>query len=155
MPESAAPLPHNPGRTLGAVAEELTARWLVSQGAEILAQQWHCRWGELDLVVWLPGQGGLAFVEVKARSNGNWDEGGRLSITPQKQAKLWQAAELFLSEHPQWSDCPCRFDVALVVASNRAAPGPSNLTSPELGKWMAIAGRWLKLQDYIPNAFGG
>ena len=153
MPESSAPIPHHAAQTLGGLAEDLTARWLISQGADILAQQWHCRWGELDLVVRLPGRQGLAFVEVKARSDGNWDEGGRLSITLQKQAKLWQAAELFLSEHPQWSDCPCRFDVALVVASGRAVLGPSNLTSPEIGKWVAIAGRWLRLQEYIPNAF--
>jgi putative endonuclease len=120
-----------------------------------VARQWHCRWGELDLIVRLPEREGLAFVEVKARSHGNWDEGGRLSVNPQKQARLWQAAELFLAEHPEWSACPCRFDVALVVVSGRAASGPPSSPAPELGKWVAIAGRWLRLQDYIFNAFEG
>lgn len=140
---------------LGLLGENLVADWLVEQGWEILQRRWRCRWGELDLVA-LAGQGEtkfipsdprvqtleptLIFVEVKTRRGGNWDADGMLAVSPTKQAKLWQAAELFLSEHPEWVQYPCRFDVALVKYE------PLNALSP------ASAGS-LILFDYLASAF--
>lgn len=117
---------------LGIAAEALVADWLIAQGWAIEFRRWRCRWGELDLVACqMQPISTIAFVEVKARSRGNWDADGLLAITPQKQAKLIQAAQLFLADHPQWSDCACRFDVALV----------------------SVRSSHLHLQHYLPNAF--
>jgi len=98
---------------LGQLGEEFTAQWLKRQGWEIIASRWHCRWGELDLVAY---HSGLIFVEVKTRQSKNWDENGLLAITPQKQAKLYRTAEMFLSHYPDYSHVNCRFDLALVKA---------------------------------------
>ncbi|QKD81859.1 YraN family protein [Thermoleptolyngbya sichuanensis A183] len=154
----------------GRLAETLVARWLVQQGATILQQRWRCRWGELDLVAQLPESSGaaatLAFVEVKARRNAGWDAGGLLAVTPQKQAKLWQAAELFLAEYPEWAGSNCRFDVALVAGRSRSvesSDSPAQNSGPDcslpdgtirLGHPVAIAHYTLTLQHYLPNAFG-
>jgi putative endonuclease len=160
---------------IGTLAEQVVAQWLTDQGWEILHRRWHCRWGELDLVACSPQQNPsltqttIAFIEVKARSRGNWDHNGLLAVDAKKQAKLWQAAELFLADSPHLANCSCRFDVALVTyiqspRSNKAiAPSPPSptpnqqldlLTPVQLGKAIAIANYHLTLQHYIPSAFG-
>jgi putative endonuclease len=150
----------------GALAEALVAQWLVGQGWEILEKRWHCRMGELDLVAYRsPSRpkalANLAFVEVKARSSGNWDADGMLAVNTQKQAKLWRSAQLFLATYPFLAELPCSFDVALVhcrrVTGRRATgqtEGALQISSPvELGKGVAIAGYFLTLKQYIPAAF--
>lgn len=113
---------------LGALGEDLVARWLHSQSWTILHRRWYCYWGELD-IVGQPQPGELVFVEVKTRSRGNWDAGGLLSIASQKQAKLWQAAELFLAAYPELADNACRFDVALVSSQRLPAKSSAGLDS--------------------------
>lgn len=142
--------------TLGLLGESLVAEWLQTQGWTILEQRWHCRWGELDLVARSPIVNGddrplsstLAFVEVKTRSYSSWDANGLLALTPQKQAKLWKAAQFFLSDHPELTNLPCRFDVALVYRCRRLKSAERSLHQKQTDP-----GNWLVLQDYLPDAF--
>ncbi len=46
-------------------AEDLVARWYVREGYAIIARNWRCPRGELDVVAWRGGV--LAVCEVKAR----------------------------------------------------------------------------------------
>jgi putative endonuclease len=132
-----------PQKRLGDRGEALVAHWLHQRGWQIVAQQWRCRWGELDIVARHP-HAGLAFVEVKTRQRHSLDREGRLAITAQKQRKLWQSAQQFLTQHPQWGELPCRFDVALVVqgAVRSALTPPATPQQPPLA-----------LVDYIEDAF--
>ena len=137
---------------LGDLGESLVAGWLRSQGWHLQARQWHCTYGELDLVVSKgPANhcGTLAFVEVKTRSSGNWDAYGLMSITRSKQAKLWKSARIYLLKHPQWTDATCRFDVAL-VACHRGKPPAGR---PDDKTIQVNDQQYLVLQDYIDNAF--
>ncbi len=122
-------------KVLGNLGETLVAELLKVQGWQILATQWHCVWGELDIVArdryW------LIFVEVKTRSLSNWDLDGALAITKSKQKKLSLSALKFLSLNPQLAHLNCRFDVALVFANTRIKENPSNL----------------QLHTYIESAF--
>lgn len=148
---------------LGELGEQLVAQWLVNQGWTICARRWRCCWGEIDLIARSFPQPpvsatatALIFVEVKTRSARNWDVGGLLAITAQKQQKLWRSAQLFLSQAPDLALLPCRFDVALV----KACPLPSQSSPPfeappsvvALGQPIIWAGYQLTLQDYIPAA---
>ncbi|MEG4423337.1 MULTISPECIES: YraN family protein [unclassified Microcoleus] len=166
--------PQSPNsRDIGTLGENLVAEWLQQQGWEILHRQWHCRWGEIDIIALgrdeeseinrgnenspfpIPHSQTLAFVEVKTRRRGNWDAGGMLAITTTKQAKLWQTAEIFLSTHPDLANNYCRFDVALV----RCEPSQQNTKQilPPLtaaNSQSAVAGNYrLTLQEYIRSAF--
>lgn len=151
----------------GQLAETLVAQWLTLQGWTVLHQRWHCPYGELDIIATRLDT--LVFVEVKARSKGNWDANGLLSVTPRKQAKLWHAAQLFLADSPHLAAFSCRFDVAVlsckpVRSSGTESPQPQ-LSLPlaiasrfpqkgiEIGQPIVFEGYELTLQQYIPNAF--
>jgi putative endonuclease len=146
---------------VGQLAENLVAEWLQQQGWQILAQRWHCRQGELDLVA--VRSDCLAFIEVKARSRGNWDADGLLAITPAKQEKLTFTAQMFLAAHPALAELPCRFDVAIVKAQSKAQPAVSQpviqpATQPvsqpiTIGQPLTIENYRLTLQHYISGAF--
>jgi putative endonuclease len=141
---------------LGQQGEMLVAQWLEGQGWSIVARGWTSRWGELDIVA-LRDEGRhncLAFVEVKTRSRGNWDEDGLCAITQSKQTKLWKTAQLFLAKHPHLAEAYCRFDVALVNVRRLPSNAPSNpLTAIVLGQPVVMEGNELTLHTYLESAF--
>jgi putative endonuclease len=145
---------------LGQAGESLVAAWLGQQGGKILQQRWRSPWGEIDLIAQFPTTMVLAFVEVKTRSGGNWDQGGLLAVNGRKQEKLWQTANHFLASQPQWIDWNCSFDVAIVFSLGNFADNPTqnkgNLpVNVELGQTIIWHGYRLRLEQYLADAFGG
>jgi putative endonuclease len=133
----------------GELGEAVVAAWLGERGAKIIAQRWRWRRGEIDLIA-LDRSATLLFIEVKTRTARNWDADGLLAITPQKQARLFSSAELFLVKHPEYTDYPCRFDVAIV----RHQPADRPIEGTYLYILTEIAAnRSLLLLDYLPGAF--
>lgn len=134
---------------LGELGEDLVTRWLQQECACILARRWRCRWGELDLIA--RDRIGLQFVEVKTRSDGNWDAGGLLAISPRKQECLYRSALAFLSQHPDLAELPCRFYLALVRGQHRPHPEPKTSPQPSaiaLGQTVRTGNWLLTLQAY-------
>ena len=101
-------------KAAGNRGEAEVAQYLRKAGYTLLASQWRCRYGELDLVAKSP-QGIICFVEVKLRSAGAIARPAEF-VDPRKQNRLRTAASVYLSTHDP--DAPARFDVAEVYAEN-------------------------------------
>jgi len=93
----------------GAPAEDLAAAFLERQGLKVLERNYHCRFGEIDLVA--STGAALVFVEVRARASEAYG-GAAGSITAAKRRRIVAAARHYLARHP--SSRACRFDVVLV-----------------------------------------
>ncbi len=97
---------HDGRRAFGRQAEERAARYLAGQGCTVIARNWRCAGGEVDIVArdgaW------LVFAEVRARRGdalGSPEE----SVTPAKQARLARLATAYVAESG-WEG-PWRIDV--------------------------------------------
>ncbi|MFV8818269.1 YraN family protein [Haliea sp. E17] len=88
--------------------EVRAAQWLQARGLHILARNFRCRCGEIDLIA--RDRQHLVFVEVRARSNPRFVSAAA-SVDQRKQRRLLRSAQLFLQQHPQLARMPCRFDV--------------------------------------------
>lgn len=98
----------------GNLGETLAEQYLRRQGYTIIARNWRCPVGELDVVA---RQGAmLVFVEVRTR-RGTRQGTPEESITPAKQAKLVELAHTFLAQHHD-EDCEWRIDV-IAICLNR------------------------------------
>jgi putative endonuclease len=101
----------------GNAAEALARQHLEQQGLRLLAQNWRCRLGELDLV--MLDADTVVFVEVRYRRHSAW--GGAVeSVDARKREKLSRAAQHFLQQESRWAKHPCRFDVIAINADSQA-----------------------------------
>lgn len=98
---------------VGAQAEQVATQYLQQQGLKLLQANYHCRFGEIDLIM----QDGETFVfaEVRLRSLTTFG-GAAASIDARKQAKLTRTAQHYLSGLKRIP--PCRFDAILMQTTD-------------------------------------
>jgi putative endonuclease len=98
----------------GEAAERLAERHLLAAGLRVIARNYRCRAGELDLIC--AERGTLVVVEVRQRSGR--DFGGPLaSVGRLKQRRIMLTTEFFRMHSRQWTLRPVRFDVVAVLGS--------------------------------------
>ena len=97
-------------RARGAAAEALAALYLVMRGLCLVARNYRCRAGEIDLIMRTRRPDCLVIVEVRYRRSSRFG-GAAASVTAAKQTRLVRAASLFLLQQPQLANLPLRFDV--------------------------------------------
>lgn len=96
-------------RALGAEYEQKAAQYLETLGYQIIAKNFRCRLGEIDLIA--RDMEYLVFIEVKFRA-------GSQAGTPQeavdwrKQRTICKVASYYCLRHKISPQQPCRFDVA-------------------------------------------
>lgn len=92
----------------GSRAERVGQRFLESRGLRVVARNFRCRTGELDLVM-LDGQK-LVMVEVRYRARAALVDPA-VTVTATKRLRLLRAAARFLQARPAFRDHAMRFDV--------------------------------------------
>jgi putative endonuclease len=98
---------------LGKLGEDLACEELRRQGYTIHDRRFRTRWGELDIIA--RDGAVLVFVEVRARSGGNFGNPFE-SVTWQKQHRLSRMASAYLFSK-RLSDIACRFDIVGVTGT--------------------------------------
>jgi putative endonuclease len=106
----------------GDAYESLACEFLQAAGLSVVARNWRCRLGEIDLVM---REGAtLIFVEVRKRSAQQFG-GASASISSSKLKKIEAAAALYLADFSRTPDC--RID-AVIFDVNAAS---TQQTHPE------------------------
>ncbi len=98
----------------GSAAEQLALDHLLAQGLTLVARNYRCRMGEIDLV--MRDADTTVFVEVRLRGRSAF-AGAAESIDARKQGRIIAAAQHYLMGK---ADLPCRFDCVLL---SRLEPG--------------------------------
>ncbi|HEX3425898.1 MAG TPA: YraN family protein [Acidimicrobiales bacterium] len=99
-------------RSLGAAGEAAAAAWYEARGYEVVARNWRCRDGELDLVL----RRGRMFVfcEVKSRTTDAFGLPAE-AVTGQKRARIRRLAARWIEEDAPMRPREIRFDVAAIL----------------------------------------
>jgi len=96
----------------------VAARYLKRRRYRVLARNYRCSAGEIDLI--LADRDTLVFVEVKTRSSDQAQEPHE-ALRPAQQRRIEQAARCFLMERSA-QNRPCRFDVVTVLLKDGGSP---------------------------------
>jgi putative endonuclease len=96
---------------IGRDAEQRASEFLQSAGLQIVARNYRCRMGELDIVARTNGT--LVIAEVRCRARTDFG-GAAASVTPRKQQRIVRASRHLLAHQPGLARLPVRFDVLVV-----------------------------------------
>ncbi len=99
-------------KLLGSSAETTALEYLCNQGLVLIARNFRCRGGEIDLV--MLEQRTLVLIEVRFRSSDEFG-GAAASVTPHKQRRIIRAARYLLTQQAALRRYPARFDVIAVA----------------------------------------
>ena len=106
-------------QALGRYGEQLAVEHLQATGLEVLARNWRCREGELDVVA--KSGRTVVFVEVKTRSGTGYGEPAE-AVTLRKARRLRLLACRWLEQNRPPDAGDLRFDVVSVVRRRGCAP---------------------------------
>lgn len=98
-------------RKAGAHWERSAETFLNSRGLNLLHRNFHCRFGEIDLV--MEDGETVVFVEVKYRESSQHGSGAD-AVTTRKQDRISRTASWYLARHPHRAEQNCRFDVVSI-----------------------------------------
>jgi len=120
-PRNQVRIQHAPGspaidrRQLGYDAETRAAQLLQAAGFTVLARNFRCRAGELDIIAQRSQL--LVIAEVRLRSHSQFG-GAAASITAAKRARIVRTTHYLLRVRPALAQLTVRFDVLLLSSAH-------------------------------------
>lgn len=102
-------------KIIGNMGEEKISWNYRIKGYKIIARNFSCKYGELDIVAQKGNT--IAIVEVKTRKNANFAD-AKDYVDYKKQARIKSATDIFLQIN-KLTEYNIRFDVAEVYTENR------------------------------------
>lgn len=109
---------------LGSWGEDVAVRHLLTAGYVVLARNWRCREGELDVVAQRDRV--LVFVEVKTRSGPAYGDPAE-AVTAVKARRIRLLAARWLVDARPQGSFDLRFDVVGVVRQSSGPPVVTHL----------------------------
>lgn len=94
--------------TIGKQAEANACQFLETKGFKLLARNYYCRFGEIDLI--MKDRDEIVFVEVRQRASDHVLSPVE-SVNLTKQRKLIKTATHYLQQQRWFDKVSCRFDV--------------------------------------------
>ena len=102
----------------GRRGEDLAAAFLLRRNIRIIARNWRCRAGEIDIIA--EDSGIVVFCEVKSRESLCFGSGAE-AVDCRKQRRILRAASLYL-QRMRWENRPCRFDIVEILRQSSGQP---------------------------------
>ncbi|MCH9668183.1 MAG: YraN family protein [Actinomycetia bacterium] len=105
---------------IGAKGEQLAVDYLSQLGLRVVARNWRCRYGELDVIAADVTACAVVFVEVKTRTGEQYG-GVEQAVTAAKVRRLRRLAGLWLAQqHDSWASV--RIDVIAIRMGRERVP---------------------------------
>jgi len=134
--------PFRSAESLGARGERLAGRTLKRKGMKILARNYRCPSGEIDIIALdrstrrESGRETIVFVEVKTRSDDSYNA-PESSVDARKRRRIRKAARYYLRHYPT-DQHAVRYDIVSIVAPGDAKPRIKHIcgafsSTPETG----------------------
>lgn len=99
-------------RVVGGIYEEQCVDYLKKHDFQIVAQNYRCKIGEIDIIA--VKNNILRFIEVKYRKNDSFGYPIE-AVNKRKQNKMMKVASWFLSENKQYENMQCSFDIISIT----------------------------------------
>lgn len=106
----------NSRQLLGKKGEEIAVKALSGKGYTVLARNYRCRLGEIDIIA--RDRNALVFIEVKTRRSSNFGTAAA-AVTSKKQMQISRVAQYYLLEK-KISHVDARFDVVEINGSGNS-----------------------------------
>ena len=109
----------SPSQKTGQRGEQIAADYLRNKGYAVIAQNWHCTYGEIDIVAQY--QDTLVFVEVRSRHT-ETTEVAFESITARKRERMVNSAYVYLEAQGLSTETLWRIDVIGIALPRSGSP---------------------------------
>lgn len=102
---------------IGTKAESVALKYLQTCGLKLIAQNFSCKCGEIDII--MHDDEYLVFIEVRYRKQIHYGHPLE-TIDYRKQQKIINTVQYYLLKYPHSAQYPCRIDAVAIYSSSKA-----------------------------------